>query len=171
MAIITLSAGTVSPFSSNTPATAPFSAKISFAVPLIIFAPPFLAAFTSASTISAALSETGKTLFPRSVLSGTPSDSKKLITSLGSKPEKAEYKNLPFFGTLAISVSTPQLFVTLQRPFPVIISFRPGRSFFSITVTVAPPSLYLKFALHAAISPAAPPLIITIFFISSPLYI
>ena len=51
---------------------------------------------TSASTISTALSETGNTLPPLSVFSGTPMSSKSSIVSLGIKFENALYKNLPF---------------------------------------------------------------------------
>ena len=68
---------------------------------------------------------------------------KNVMVSCGAKPEKAEYKNLPFSGTFAISVSISQLLQTLQRPLPVIISFLAGRSFFSITVISAPPFLYI----------------------------
>ena len=59
------------------------------------------------------------------------------------KPEKAENRNLPFRGTFAIIVSRPQLFVRLQRPLPVIITFLPSLPFFSITVILCFVFLYL----------------------------
>ena len=131
------------------------------ACPCKILILSFLAELTRASTISAALSDCGKTRFPLSVLSGTPAVSKKSIVSAEEKEEKAEYKNLPFFGVLAISVSKSQLLVTLHLPLPVIISFLPHRSFFSMTETLLP---FLA-AVTAAIRPAAPPPITTVLFI------
>ena len=167
MARITLSASKISPSRVLTPVTEKFSVSISSASAVSIFTPLLFTALTSASTISDALSDTGKTLFPRSVLSGTPRFSKNSIVSAVPKSENAEKRNLPFAGTFEISVSRSQLFVTLHLPFPVIISFLPGRRFFSITVTALPP--YFSAAAQAAISPAAPPPIITVFFIFSPL--
>ena len=48
-------------------------------------APDAFAKRTSASATSAARSDTGNTRPPRSVLSGTPSDSKNAIASAGEK--------------------------------------------------------------------------------------
>ena len=98
-------------------------------------------------------SDTGKTRLPRSTLSGTPSDSKKAIVSRPSQREKALYKNRPLCGTWAKSSSQALSFVTLQRPFPVIFSFFPSRSFGSSSVTATP----LRAAQIAAIIPEAPP--------------
>ena len=66
---------------------------------------------------------------------------------------------ITFLVILAIRVWLSQLFVTLHLPLPVIIIFLAGRRFFSITVTE-----FLSAAVIAAISPAAPPPIITVFF-------
>ena len=116
----------------------------------------------SARTMSDARSETGNTRLPRSVFSGTPRSSKNAMVSCGENAEWALYKNLPLRGIAARNASRSQLLVTLQRPFPVMPSLRPGRSFFSNTVTCAPAS-----AAHpAAIMPAAPPPMTAILFFS-----
>jgi hypothetical protein len=77
---------------------------------------------------------------------------------------KAEYKNLPFPGVLPINSEISAPFVILHLPFPVIRSFFPSLSFFSIIVTSLP-SLDDEIA---AIIPAAPPPITIIFFILPP---
>ena len=138
-------------------------------MPLFIHTPAFFTEFTSASTISTALSETGNTLLPRSVLSGTLQFSKKFIVSLLENAEKAEYKNLGFCGIFAIRVSISQLLVTLHLPLPVIITFLAGRSFFSSKMIFMLSSEFTA-ALCAAISPAAPaPIITTCFKHTTPL--
>ena len=107
----------------------------------------------SASTISTALSDSGKTRLPRSIFSGTPCSSKKSIVSDGIKREKAPYKKRPFTGTFAIrSLSKLHALVTLQRPLPVIITLRAGRALRSSSSTLLP----LRAAAPAAIRPAAP---------------
>ena len=65
----------------------------------------------------------GRHGFPRSVLSGTPSSSKKAIASCASKRENALQRKRPLRGMFASSSSMEQLFVTLHRPLPVMFSF------------------------------------------------
>lgn len=104
--------------------------------------------------MSPALSETGKTRLPRSVLSGTPSPSKKALVSAGMKRVSAPYRKRPLVGTFAMnSPISGQSLVRLQRPLPVIESLRPQTGFFSNSVTRAPACA----AAPAAIIPAAPP--------------
>ena len=116
--------------------------------------------FLRARTISVALSETGKTLFPRSVFSGTPSRSEKkaFVLSL-SKRRIAEKRNFPFAVIFPINSSGVQSFVRLHLPLPVMPSLRPRRAFRSKTVTAAP----LSAAKTAALIPAAPAPIMAIF--------
>jgi len=66
---------------------------------------------------------------------------------------RALNKNLPLCTVFCMTFSGSQSFVKLQRPFPVIISFRRGLSFRSNTRTFEPHSA----AVMAAIIPAAPP--------------
>ncbi|MPM92768.1 hypothetical protein SDC9_139904 [bioreactor metagenome] len=91
--------------------------------------PVDIISLTSASRISFALSETGKTLPPRSVFSFTPADSKKAIVSEGLNADIAEYKKRPPDGMFSITSRTLLSFVTLHLPFPVIKSFLPGSLF------------------------------------------
>ena len=105
-----------------------------------------------ASMISAALSETGKTRFPRSTFNLTPRSSKKSMVAWASNRDRALYKNLPLRGMEAIISSSEQWLVTLHRPFPVMYSLRPTFSLGSTSTTWAPPLA----AEMAAIIPAAP---------------
>ena len=140
-------------FSVRTPMTLPFSVSTSFTLPCRISTRHFFSFFQSASAMSCALSETGNTRLPRSVFSGTPSPSKKSIVSCGVKWFTAPYKNRPLPGVDSITVRGSQLFVTLQRPLPVMRIFRPSCAFFSNNRTCLPRSA----AVIAAIMPAAPP--------------
>ena len=72
--------------------------------------------------------------------------------------------NRGFTGILAKKVSREQLFVRLQRPLPVMESFRPGRSFLSNTTVRSPE----RAENTAAVMPAAPaPIIIVLIGINS----
>ena len=73
-----------------------------------------------ASMMSAALSEQGKTRFPRSVFSGTPRPSKNAFTASGGKRVTALVRNRLLRGTLCSTSGAAQSLVTLQRPFPVM---------------------------------------------------
>ena len=75
------------------------------------------------------------------------------MVSLGPKALRALYRNRPFWGTWAMKSSTEQALVTLQRPFPVIITLRAIRGLRSTTVTGNP----RRPAMPAATKPAAPP--------------
>ena len=122
-----------------TPVTAPASVKISFAATRTTRTPAAFTARASASATSLALSETGNTRPPRSVLSGTPSDSNSTIVSRGDRRLSALYKNLPSPGICRSSVCTSQSFVTLQRPLPVMRTLRPSVRFGSSSTTSPPP--------------------------------
>ena len=161
---MTASAASTRPSSNSTPVQAPFSMFSLTARPSINRAPPCLAYPTIASTISTALSDTGKTRLPRSVLSGTPLSSNSAIISCGVKAVTALYRKRPFSGTLAINSSTEQLLVTLHRPLPVIITLRAGRGLRSMTVTACP----CRAAAPAAMQPAAPPPMTNTFIERSP---
>ena len=122
------------------------------------FTPSFFISLARASAISSALSLTGKTLFPRSVFSETPSSSKKLMVLSASKLANELYINRGLTGIFFICSSVELLLVTLQRPLPVILSFLPSFSFFSNSSTVFPNLA----AWTAAKQPAAPPPIIIV---------
>ena len=70
--------------------------------------------------MSAALSEQGKTRFPRSVFSGTPRPSKNAFTASGGKRVTALVRNRLLRGTFCSTSGAAQSLVTLQRPFPVM---------------------------------------------------
>ena len=125
MQTITAPASRTLPSSSLTPRQAPSAIRSSETRPCLIRAPPVLAYLASASAMSIALSDSGNTRPPRSVLSGTPCSSNKAMQSCGVKAEKALYRNRPPPGTWATASSAVQLLVTLQRPFPVMSSLRP----------------------------------------------
>ena len=141
------------PASVFTPETAPFSVRSAAALPLTIRTPIRRSHASKASAMSFALSDTGNTRLPRSVLSGTPNSSKNAMARSGGKAVTALNKNFGFRGTFARKSRTAQAFVTLQRPFPVMRSLRPRRFCPSRSVTRAPASA----AVPAAIIPAAPP--------------
>ena len=107
----------------------------------------------SANTISPALSETGKTLLPRSTLSGTPRPSKYSITARGGNAANDANINRGLPGIFSRNSSRVQSLVTLHLPLPVMPSLRPRFSSRSKRVTAAP-SLA---AVAAVIIPAAPP--------------
>jgi hypothetical protein len=87
---------------------------------------------------SFALSDCGKSRLPRSVLSGSPCDSKKAMVSAGEKRLSALYRKRPSPGTLAMKVLTSQLLQRLHRPLPVMRSLRPSLSFGSSRTTLLP---------------------------------
>ena len=100
-----------------------------------------------------ALSLTGKIRPPRSSFNGTSNSSKKLLISQLKNLLNTLYKNLPLPGIFFTNSCNDAVFVTLQRPLPVINNFLPKRLFFSNNITSAP----FCAALTAAMSPAAPP--------------
>ena len=81
---------------------------------------------TSASTMSPARSDTGKTRLPRSTFNATPHPSKKVRVSCVSKPDRALYRKRGFVSTCRRNSSRSQSLVTLHRPFPVMRSLRQG---------------------------------------------
>ena len=100
-----------------------------------------------------ARSVTGNTRLPRSVFSAHPFSSKKAMIFSGGKAVMALNRNLPFLGVFCSTSWAVQLLVTLQRPFPVISSFLPNRSFRSRIRIFAP----FWAAVMAANIPAGPP--------------
>ncbi len=138
---------------SSAPCTVPSSNSSCLASPVSISTPLRFMYRINVSTTSTAWSDVGNTRFPRSTLRGRPCASKKDITSRGGNADAALYKKRPLEGTEAISSCTSQSFVTLQRPLPVIINFRPGRAFFSTRQVRSPRAA----AVPAASIPAAPP--------------
>ena len=120
------------------PVTFPFSVKISLTFSFFTVHPYSPNVFLSAFTISWALSDTGKTRLPLSVLRGTPAFSKNAFVSLVSKLLIDAYRNLGFEITFFKNSLLSQSFVTLHLPLPVMASFLPRRSFFSKRVTDAP---------------------------------
>ena len=113
---------------------------------------------SSVSAMSLALSETGNTRSPRSVLSGTPASSKNSFTASGGKAYSELLRKRALVHTFSRNSCGALSFVTLHRPFPVMRSFFPVFPFGSRTVTESP----RRAAVIAVISPAAPaPAIIT----------
>ena len=147
----------IMPDSVLTPQTAPFSQIICFALSRMRRTPLRSIFRVKVPATSFALSETGNTLFPRSVLSGSPSDSKNCIVSRGGNLLSALYKNFPSPGILLRKSFISQLFVTLQRPLPVMRTLRPSSLFCSSRITSSPRCAAMR--LH--IIPAAPPPMIT----------
>ena len=141
-----------------TPHTAPFSVSIFVTILFMTLTPSFFISRARASAMSLALSLTGNTLLPRSVFSGTPSSSKKLMVHSASKPANELYIKRGLTGIFFICSSEGLLLVTLQRPLPVMRSFLPSFSFFSKSSTVLPK----RAAFTAAKQPAAPPPIIIV---------
>jgi hypothetical protein len=125
----------------------------------LISTPALFKNLPNALITSEDLSLCGKTLPPLSVFWGQPHFSSRLIVSCGEKAFKALKRNLGFVTTLLKNSVTPQLFVILHLPLPVIYSFLPSFSLRSIKKTEAP----LAAAAPAAIMPAGPPPITAIF--------
>ena len=93
------------------------------------------AAASEAPDTSKAQSDAGKTRFPRSVFSGTPSSSKKAIVIPAPEAGKGTVKKASVTGDIGpAGSSVEQLLVTLHRPLPVIFSFFPSRSLGSSSV-------------------------------------
>ena len=138
-----------SPFTSASPVTSPVWLRT----------PAARQVRTSASAMSPARSDTGKTRLPRSTFNAMPHPSKKVRVSCVSKPDRALYRKRGFVSTCRRNSSRSQSLVTLHRPFPVMRSLRQGRSPRSRRST--PPSgspavCKVWAAAIAAIMPAAP---------------
>lgn len=95
----------------------------------------------------------GKTRSPRSMVSGTPIRSKKETVSRLPNRASAGAKKSEELRTFCRNSSGRRMLVRLQRPLPVIRTFRCGFSIFSQTRTLNPACA----AIPAAMIPAAPP--------------
>ena len=102
-----------SPSPSRTPRQAPSSIIRDFTRECTNVPPPDNTVFSSAFTISEALSLTGKTRLPRSFFSGTPASSKNSMTSAGVNPYTALYRNFGLRITFFSISSGGQLFRVL----------------------------------------------------------
>ena len=86
--------------------------------------------------------EAGNTLLPLSVTRGTPSSSKNSFVSAEEKDHTAPRRNFSPCTTPSRNSAGGRSAVRLHLPLPVMNSFLPVFSFFSSSVTSAPPSAH-----------------------------
>ena len=115
--------------------------------------PLSLRARSSARVMSEDFPEAGNTLLPLSVTRGTPMSSKNFLVLSGGKDHTAERRNFSPRTTPSKNSRGGRSAVRLHLPLPVMKSFLPVFSFFSRSVTSAPPRASSTAAKH----PEAPP--------------